>query len=151
MMIELKTLLCAAAGAAGGAAAWLLGGWYADIAVLIVFMAVGICRTLRLLRKDLKYITEVTVIVFCVLFLSFEHFYFGVYANNIGRMFQDGMEQAVEYAESLAGEDDTIYVGEGIFYTKILAFSKLTPEEYIETVQYTNYPAAFLDVSQCGN
>lgn len=114
-------------------------------------MAVGICRTLRLLRKDLKYITEVTVIVFCVLFLSFEHFYFGVYANNIGRMFQDGMEQAVEYAESLAGEDDTIYVGEGIFYTKILAFSKLTPEEYIETVQYTNYPAAFLDVSQCGN
>lgn len=118
---------------------------------IIVFMAVGICRTLRLLRKDLKYITEVTVIVFCVLFLSFEHFYFGVYANNIGRMFQDGMEQAVEYAESLAGEDDTIYVGEGIFYTKILAFSKLTPEEYIETVQYTNYPAAFLDVSQCGN
>lgn len=118
---------------------------------IIVFMAVGICRTLRLLRKDLKYIEGVTVVVFSILFLSFEHFYFGVYANNIGTMFQDGIEQAVSCAESLAGEEDTIYVGEGIFYTKILAFSKLTPEEYIETVQYTNYPAAFLDISQCGN
>lgn len=118
---------------------------------IIVFMAVGICRTLRLLRKDLKYIAEVTVVVFGILFLSFEHFYFGVYANNIGTMFQDGIEQAVSCAESLAGDEDTIYVGEGIFYTKILAFSKLTPEEYIETVQYTNYPAAFLDISQCGN
>ena len=39
-MIELKTVLCAAVGAAGGAAAWLLGGWDADIAVLTVFMAV---------------------------------------------------------------------------------------------------------------
>lgn len=48
MMIELKTLLCAAAGAAGGAAAWLLGGWDADIAVLIVFMAVDFVMGLLL-------------------------------------------------------------------------------------------------------
>lgn len=39
----------------------------------------------------------------------------------------------------------------GIKYPKVLAFSTLSPEEYIQTVQYTNYPAAFLDISQCGN
>ena len=118
---------------------------------IIVFMAVGICRTLRLLRKDLKYIKEITVAAFCILFLLFEHFYFGVYAKNIGVMFQDGMEQAVQYAESLAEEGETIYVGEGIFCSKIMAFSALSPEEYRETVQYTNYPSAALNVSQCGN
>ena len=118
---------------------------------IIVFMAVGICRVLRLLRKELRYIPEVTVIVFCVLFLNFEQFYFETYNNNIGRMFQDGMESAVQYAETLAGEGNTIYVGEGISYPKILAFSELTPEEYMETVQYTNYPAIFLDISRCGN
>lgn len=118
---------------------------------IIVFMAVGICRILRLLRKDLKYSAILTVAVFSILFFSFEHFYFGVYAKSIGRIFQEGMEQAVPFAESLAGKTDTIYVGEGIFYPKILVFSELSPEEYIETVQYTNYPAAFLNVGQCGN
>lgn len=117
---------------------------------IIMFMAVGICRTLRLLRKEIKYIPEVTVAAFGVLFLLFEHFYFGIYAKNIGILFQDGMEQAVRYAESLADEGEMIYVGEEIQYPKIMAFSELSPEEYRETVQYTNYPAAFLDVSQCG-
>jgi hypothetical protein len=36
-------------------------------------------------------------------------------------------------------------------YPKILAFSTLSPTEYMETVEYTNYPDAFLDISQCGN
>lgn len=118
---------------------------------IIVFMAVGLYRVQQLLRKDLKYITQVTAIGFCILFLAFEKYYFGDYAQIIGGMFQDGMEQAVCYAENLAGEDETIYVGAYIDYPKVLAFSKLSPEEYRETVQYTNYPALFLSVSQCGN
>lgn len=118
---------------------------------IIVLMAVGISRTTEWLRKDLKYITEVTAAVFCVLFLLFEQFYFGVYAENIGRIFQDGMEDAVCRAEELAGEGDTIYIGEGIEYPKVLAFSTLSPEGYMETVEYTNYPAMFLSISKCGN
>lgn len=118
---------------------------------IIIFMAVGIYHVQQLLRKELKYITEVTITGFLLLFLLFEHFYFGAYAQNIGRMFQDGIEPAVRYAETLAGGDQMIYVDGNISYPKVLAFSKLTPEEYMETVQYTNYPAAFLDVGQCGN
>lgn len=118
---------------------------------IIIFMAVGICRTLKLLRRDLKYITEVAVIAFCALFLFFEKFYFGVYAKDIGRIFQAGIENAVYRAQELAGEGDTIYVGVGIMYPKILAFNTLSPTEYMETVEYTNYPDAFLDISQCGN
>lgn len=118
---------------------------------IIIFMAVGICRTLNLLRRDLKYITEVAVIALCALFLFFEKFYFGVYAKDIGRIFQDGIENAVYRAQELSDDGDTIYVGEGIMYPKILAFSTLSPTEYMETVEYTNYPDAFLDISQCGN
>ena len=117
---------------------------------IIVFMAVGLYRVQQLLKKDLKYITQVTAVGFCILFLSFESFYFGNYADTIGNMFQDDMEQAVIRAEELAGENDIIYVGD-VDYPKVLAFSKLSPEEYLATVQYTNYPGAFLDVSQCRN
>ena len=118
---------------------------------IIIFMAVGLYRVQLLLRKDLKYITQVTAVGFCILFLSFESFYYGHFADTIGNMFQDGMEQAVLRAEELAGENDIIYVSGYIDYPKILAFSKITPEEYRATVQYTNYPALFLDVSNCGN
>ena len=117
---------------------------------IIIFMSVGLYRVQQLLKKDLKYIPQVMTVGFCILFLCFESFYFGDYADGIGNMFQDGMEQAVLRAEELAGENEIIYVGD-IDYPKVLAFSKLSPEEYRATVQYTNYPGAYLDVSQCGN
>ena len=113
-------------------------------------MSVGLYRVQQLLKKDLKYIPQVMTVGFCILFLCFESFYFGDYAETIGDMFKDGMEQAVLRAEELAGENEIIYVGD-IDYPKVLAFSKLSPEEYRATVQYTNYPGAYLDVSQCGN
>ena len=46
---------------------------------------------------------------FFVCFLAFEHFYFGEYAQNIGKMFQNGIEPAVRYAEMLADEKEIIY------------------------------------------
>ncbi len=66
-------------------------------------------------------------------------------------MFQNGIKPAVRYAEMLADAKEIIYAGENISYPKILAFSDLSPKEYIETVQYTNYPATYLNISQCGN
>lgn len=118
---------------------------------IIIFMAVGIYHVQKLLRMELKYISEATVLGLLLLFFSFESFYFGEYAENIGTMFQSGMESAVQYAELLSDEKNTIYVGEGIYYSKILAFSDLTTDEYMETVQYDNYPSPYLSISQCGN
>lgn len=118
---------------------------------IIIFMADGIYHVQQMIRNDLKYIKEITIAGFLLCFLLFEHFYFGEYARDIGRMFQDGIEPAVRYAENLAGEKNTIYVDKSIFYPKVLVFSKLTPEEYRETVQYANYPAVYLKINTCGN
>ena len=118
---------------------------------IIVFMAVGIYHVQRLLRQELKYITEMTVAGFLVLFLLFENYYFGDYAKTIGDRFQNGMEQAVRYANDLAEDGETIYIGDWIDYPKVLAFSEVSPEEYMETVQYYNYPSAFLIVTQAAN
>ena len=76
---------------------------------IVVFMAVGIYHVQKLLRKELKYITEATAVGFFICFLAFEHFYFGEYAQNIGKMFQNGIEPAVRYAEMLADEKEIIY------------------------------------------
>ena len=89
--------------------------------------------------------------LYLVAFVSFEHFSFTTYADNISQYFKKGIEPAVLYAEERSGFERTIHVGDSFIYPQILVFSTITPDEYKASVEYTNYPAAFLDISQWQN
>ncbi len=117
---------------------------------LILMMAVGMAYIVRKMREEIKSTGVLAVAVLLAAFFSFEGFYYTTYAENIGSSFQEGLEEALSQAETLAGEEGDIYISSGISYSKILFYSEYPAPEYHETVQYTNYPAAFLDVSSFG-
>ena len=118
---------------------------------ILTFMAIGIEQYIRLFKKIFPHIDVVIAALYLVAFISFEHFYFTTYADNISQYFKKGIEPAVLYAENQHDAGQSIHVGDSFNYEQILVFSTITPDEYKTSVEYTNYPAAFLDISQCQN
>lgn len=110
---------------------------------LIIFAAVGICEFCERIDKRLF------VIFFCiyaVLFIRFEKYYFTDYAKEIAPVFSDGLESAIQEATSY--ENDICV--DGANWVKILYYSKMPVEDYIASVQFKNYPSAFLQASSFG-
>ena len=92
----------------------------------------------------------VPLVIYSVLFVQFEKTYFTQYASDIEGYFCKGLEQAVDAAMESAGDDGIIYCASGANYARVLFYSEQDSVEYRNTVQYTNYPSAFLDVSSFG-
>ncbi len=117
---------------------------------IVLFIAVGMCYSLKLLKVDFSHIPIMVCAAFTICFVSFEIFYFNTYQEKISSIFQAGLEQSVGKAEALANDNELIYVSSDFKYSKILFFSKIPVTEYISTVQYTNYPAPYMNISSCG-
>lgn len=119
---------------------------------ILLFAALGLSNLLRLLKPDFHYISYIVITLYSIVFLSFEVFYFGSYNKNISAMFQDGLEDSVEYAMNLSDETgrEPIYVSSEFTYSKILFYSQLPVKEYVNTVEYTNYPSAYMNISKAG-
>ena len=111
---------------------------------MIITAAIGIwflCKSINLK------LLVVPFIIYSTLFINFEEYYFTDYKQEIAGSFCEGLEDAVEEAVSL---NRIVYVTSTASYARILFYSKQDVNEYINTVQYTNYPSAFLDVSSFG-
>ena len=89
----------------------------------------------------------VPLVFYAALFIRFEAYYFNGYAGDIREAFFDGLEDAVDAA--LAREEE-IFVTPNANYACVLFYSAQNPDEYRETVVYTNYPSAFLSVGRFG-
>lgn len=118
---------------------------------IILMIVIGLSELVKLLQREYKHAMKITVILLLSSFFLFEHFYFTTYRNEINTMFQDGLKEAVAYAmelsEEMEPESGDIYLTRDFSYSKILLYSKLPVDKYIKTVEYTNYPSSFLDVS----
>ncbi|MCI8410242.1 MAG: glycosyltransferase family 39 protein [Lachnospiraceae bacterium] len=90
-----------------------------------------------------KYSIYFLVLLYFISFLKFGHYYVTDYNKEIGFYFQAGIQDAIKFATLQEGD---IYIN-NVSYTKVLYCSQTDPKLYRQTVQYTNYPSAFLDVS----
>lgn len=111
---------------------------------MILISAIGIWYLCKLIHLG---VLIVPFVIYTVLFCNFEKYYFTEYKQEISGYFCEGLEDAVQEAISHQG---TIYATGSANYARLLFYSKQDVEEYIATVQYTNYPSAFLDVSSFG-
>lgn len=93
-----------------------------------------------------KYSPYIIMVIYLVVFLQFGHYYITEYNEEIGIYFQAGVGEAITFAMEQEGD---IYLS-GVSYAKVLYYSQTDPSEYRRTVQYINYPDAFLDVSSFG-
>lgn len=111
---------------------------------MIIMAATGIWYICKLINLKLLIIP---LVVYSTLFIQFEQYYFTDYKQEISGYFCGGLEDAMEEATSHEG---TIYVTSTANYARVMFYSKQNVNEYMETVQYTNYPSPFLDVSSFG-
>jgi len=113
----------------------------------LIFIAVGICETISWVKsgKHLKY--AITVGYFFMLF-NFCGTYYGAYNSQIGEYFNDGAGECVQYVKTL--DVEKCAVDSSIFHPQVLFYDQTPVDEYISTVEYTNYPAAFLSVKSFG-
>lgn len=89
----------------------------------------------------------VPLLIYAALFVRFTGYYFTDYAQQSRQHFGAGLERAVEAARAHQGE---IRVSRGANYARVLFDSGQDPEKYRNSVEYTNYPSAFLDVAGFG-
>ncbi|MBK1810391.1 glycosyltransferase family 39 protein [Clostridium sp. YIM B02505] len=117
-----------------------------------IHIPILICLTLGISffsEKINKKIVFAIAFIYSVSFVSFFNNYVTDYNKDISVSFQRGLEDAVGFAMKF--DDAQVYVTDGILYPKVLFYSKFPTDEYVKTVKYKNYPAAFLSVSSCGN
>ncbi|MCI8372144.1 MAG: hypothetical protein HFI75_07080 [Lachnospiraceae bacterium] len=119
---------------------------------ILMMAAIGLNCLLRISGLFFRYSSYVVTIMYLILFLLFISFYFDTYAENIGSVFQEGLEDSVSFAMELAEDSETefIEVASDYCYSKILFYSRLPVTEYLDTVTYTNYPSAFLALREAG-
>lgn len=87
------------------------------------------------------------VTLYVLLFLRFEKYYFTDYETEIAFAFSQGMEAACESALQSEG---TICVAPTTSWANPLFYSRTDPEEFRDTVEYTNYPNAYLFAGRFG-
>lgn len=100
---------------------------------IISFTAIGIYQTVCFLKKRFQYIDLTAFIAIGISFILFEHFYFTGYAGEIKEIFCSGMEDALNYAESINSSQSLIYVDTRLSYARVLFFRKIPADTYRST------------------
>lgn len=86
-------------------------------------------------------------VVYFVFFGFFARYYFTDYSVQISNSFGRGLIDAVD---ALSDYDGVVVLSEDIHYPKILLLTETPPQEFRDSVEYKNYPAAFLSPLRYG-
>ena len=78
-------------------------------------------------------------------FLLFARYYFTQYNAAAAADFRDGVQECVAFIRQNGMQD--VNVTDSVYYPQILYFAGTPPQVYLDTVEYSNYPSAFLDVT----
>lgn len=111
---------------------------------MIITAALGVYYLGSLI--DLRYLFLPAIFYLCM-FIGFERYYFTEYREILEYYFCYGLEDAVKEAISYDGQ---IYVSYGLKHSCILFLAEEPVAEFIETVEYYNYPHAYLDARSFG-
>ena len=117
---------------------------------IITFIGIGLYAICSFVERYFKPITLIVCGAMLVCFVSFEMYYYTEYRKLINWQFQASAEEKILDAMERAGEDETIYIDPNINYAKILYYSHMPVQEFLDTVEYSNYPYMYLAVSTMG-
>lgn len=113
----------------------------------LIFVTVGICEALSWVKSG-RYLKYAIAVGYFFLFFSFCGTYYGSYNDQIGQYFNYGAGECISYVKDIGAE--SCAVDSSIFHSQVLFYDQTPVDEYIETVEYTNYPAAYLSVRSFG-
>jgi len=104
---------------------------------ILALTALGIDVFSEWFKTRKQQVLSVIIAVYCLFFIRFEYHYFTDYGDDLTIVFQDGLEDGIRRAKELAG-DDTIYVSDAIYYSRILFYDKFDPKEFQKTKEWGN-------------
>ncbi len=117
---------------------------------VILFVGIGIYCAAKWIGRFFPQAGLLSAVLLLLCLVSFERYYFGAYRDTISENFQEGLEDAVEYAMALAGDDGEIDLVMQVYHPKILFYSRIPVTTYRDTVVFRNYPDAFLIADSFG-
>lgn len=116
---------------------------------IVGFCGIGLYLFIKYLGKEFAHIGELLAAVFCAAFFLFTKFYFTEYEENISVTFNQGLGEAVEYVKEAFPEEE-VHVSASFSHSLILFYDKTPVQEYMDTVQYSNYPSPYLAAKSFG-
>ena len=114
---------------------------------MLILLAIGIEEVFVICHKY-PLIDKAIIAGYAIIFVFFMSYYFGSYNDQISYTFREGVDDAVAYVNNENFTD--VAVDSSIYFPQILFFDQTPHDEYRETVKYTNYPSAFLNVEEFG-
>ena len=115
--------------------------------LLLILLALGLDQVWSLCRNHPPVPGGVAA-GYALAFAGFVCLYFGGWNEQIGGYFHAGLEQAVAYVKAQGFTD--VCVDDQVTHAQILFFDQTPQPEYAATVEYANYPAAYLRVTRFG-
>ena len=111
---------------------------------MIMIAAIGAYYLCSLI--DLRYLA-LPALFYSIMFIGFQRYYFTEYREQMDYYFCRGLEHAVAEAASYQGP---VYFSRNQVHSRILFFTLPPAQEYIDTVEYFNYPSAYLAAKSFG-
>lgn len=111
---------------------------------MITVAAIGVYYLCSLI--DLRYLV-LPALYYLIMFIGFEHYYFTEYQELTDYYFCRGLEDAIEETISY---DGPIYISRGVEHSRILFLTREPVQEFIDTVEYFNYPNPYLEARSFG-
>lgn len=112
---------------------------------MLLVAAVGLDRLVGLTKKE--WLAGLVFAAYLVHFGVFAGWYFTEYPGISGRAWSYGLEEALEAAGESEGD---IVLDSSIYWSNVLFYTQLPVDEFLETVEYKNYPSTFLDAASFG-
>ena len=112
---------------------------------IIVMAAQGIIFAFSYIHPKL---ICVPLVAYLLCFANFEREYFTIYKDQIANPFCEGIGDAMEFAQSQSKSGGKIYVDPNVSYPRVLFYGKVDLNSYLSTVDYINFPSAFLYVHE---
>ena len=141
---------------------------------IIICTAIGLIRSMGIYRANCMNMSVLIVLVvgiysfytkishvwckrsivalYLISFMAFQIYYFTGYQDSIREMQLAGADDALEYAVSLkeTSEKNIIRITGRLRHPQVLFYQEYPTDEFIETVEWRNYPAKWISAKQFG-
>lgn len=100
-----------------------------------------------------KWCKQILAIVYLLSFFSFEIYYFTGYQDSIREIQLNGADEALEYAVTMREElgMDKVRVTGRLRHPQVLFYQEYATDEFMETIEWQNYPAKWISASSFGD
>ena len=117
---------------------------------LIVCAVIGIYLVCNWMNKRIRWFGKAIASAYALSFLLFMGFYFTEYQDQVAPQFNRGLEEAVDFAKNVAGDEETIHVSDWISYPKILFYDEMPPAVFRNTVKWRWEKHAYMMIDAAG-